>query len=570
MATNDFLPFAYGGGANVLSQSAYSALTTLLSGGYQSGVANSAQMNKTWRQSSIMAAVLGQFSADYSGQNSTDDGTTATLETNLVAAIRSATKTGVLLADTGAANAYTATNVPALTSLVNGLVQQVTIAHANTGASTYAPDGLTAAPIYGLALQPLQGGELFVGGTAVLVRATIAGVNTGNPIWVLMECAGGAQQIAPATQSQHAPQAGQVQRSAFNYAGLAGGTANAITATLNVAPTSYTDYLIVTVRIASTNTGSVSLNVNGLGVVPVIGQGHQTLQGGELVAGGFATFAYSQNFSEAILLASTGGPVQVGAATQSQHAVQLGQVSGVIGSVRNLVMSVTAASATATLTADEIIVETALGGLRYCLANFSKAINLATTGAGGMDTGSAPVSGYVALYAIYNPTTQTAALLAKNATSAAQPNVYGGANMPAGYTASALVSVWPTNGSGQFIAAAQQDRIISIPLTQILSGSTQQASFTPLSIAGVVPPNAKGISGLLQAGNSVSSNCTLELAGSTGGVGQQGVGAAVTAGNVAQGSFANVPLFTAQTVFYTASATGGTLSSFAGVTGYNF
>jgi len=327
MATNDFLPFAYGGGANVLSQSAYSALTTLLSGGYQSGIANSAQMNKTWRQSSIMAAVLGQFSADYSGQNSTDDGTTATLETNLVAAIRSATKTGVLLADTGAANAYTATNVPALTSLVNGLVQQVTIAHANTGASTYAPDGLTAAPIYGLALQPLQGGELFVGGTAVLVRATIAGVNTGNPIWVLMECAGGAQQIAPATQSQHAPQAGQVQRSAFNYAGLAGGTANAITATLNVVPTSYTDYLIVTVRIASTNTGSVSLNVNGLGIVPVIGQGHQTLQGGELVAGGFATFAYSQNFSEAILLASTGGPVQVGAATQSQHAVQLGQLA---------------------------------------------------------------------------------------------------------------------------------------------------------------------------------------------------------------------------------------------------
>lgn len=211
MVTNDFLPFAVGGGANVLTQAQYAALTSILSGGYQSGVANSAQMNKTWRQSSIMAAVLAQFAADYSGNNSTDDGTTATLEANLVAAIRSATKTGVILADTGAANAYTAVNAPPLASgtWVDGVVQQIRIAHANTGASTYAPDGLTAIPIYGLGLQPLQGGELALNGIAILVRMTIPGVNSGNPIAVLMECAGGAQQVAPATQSQHALQLGQ-------------------------------------------------------------------------------------------------------------------------------------------------------------------------------------------------------------------------------------------------------------------------------------------------------------------------------------------------------------------------
>jgi len=137
-------------------------------------------------------------------------------------------------------------------------------------------------------------------------------------------------------------------------------------------------------------------------------------------------------------------------ATQSQHAVQMAQAAGVVGSVRNLVMSVTAASATATLAADEIIVETALGGVRYCLPSFSKTINLATTGAGGMDTGSAPVSGYVALYAIWNPTTQTAALLATNCTSIVAPSVYGAGSMPSGYTASGLVGVWPTNASSQF------------------------------------------------------------------------------------------------------------------------
>jgi hypothetical protein len=87
---------------------------------------------------------------------------------------------------------------------------------------------------------------------------------------------------------------------------------------------------------------------------------------------------------------------------------------------------------------------------RFDRRHHNKTVNLATTGAGGMDSGAAPNNGFVAIYAIYNPTTGASALLARNATAAAQPTVYGGANMPAGYTASALISVWPTNASGQF------------------------------------------------------------------------------------------------------------------------
>ncbi|WP_198389686.1 hypothetical protein [Burkholderia ubonensis] len=217
MATNDFLAFGGGGAANVIDQATYAALAARLTG-FQSGTAQSAQLNKVWRQSSIMAAVVAQFAADYSGQNSTDDGTTPTLEANLIAAIRNVTKVSVLLVDTGAANAYAAANTPPLVAgqLTNGLIQQVVIAHTNTGASTYAPDGLTSSPIYGLGLQPLQGGELLINSTAVLMRATIAGVNGGNPIWVLMECAGGAQQVPAATQSQHAMQFSQ----AGSYQGI--------------------------------------------------------------------------------------------------------------------------------------------------------------------------------------------------------------------------------------------------------------------------------------------------------------------------------------------------------------
>lgn len=129
----------------------------------------------------------------------------------VLSAIKRIGQSTVVLADTGTANAYAATNAVPLVAgtWVDGVVQQVKIAHANTGASTYSPDGLTVIPVYGLALQPLQGGELAVGGTAILLHSTIAGVNSGNPICVLMECAGGAQQIPPATASEHAMQLGQ-------------------------------------------------------------------------------------------------------------------------------------------------------------------------------------------------------------------------------------------------------------------------------------------------------------------------------------------------------------------------
>lgn len=82
MATNDFLPFATGGAANVLTQAQWAALSALLNG-FQSGIADSKSINKAFRQSSIMAAVLAQFIADQTGANSVDDGTTSTLLANL-------------------------------------------------------------------------------------------------------------------------------------------------------------------------------------------------------------------------------------------------------------------------------------------------------------------------------------------------------------------------------------------------------------------------------------------------------------------------------------------------------
>lgn len=83
---NDFLPFAGGVGANVLTQSAYAALAARTAG-FSSGLAKSAELNKVWRQSSIMAATLAQLIADYTGADVIDDGTTATILSNLKTAV---------------------------------------------------------------------------------------------------------------------------------------------------------------------------------------------------------------------------------------------------------------------------------------------------------------------------------------------------------------------------------------------------------------------------------------------------------------------------------------------------
>lgn len=86
MATNDFLPFAGGTGANVLDQADYEALAAL-GPGFSYGILPSSNLNKVLRQASIMAAVLARWIADKSGDNVVDDGTTATIEASLTAAL---------------------------------------------------------------------------------------------------------------------------------------------------------------------------------------------------------------------------------------------------------------------------------------------------------------------------------------------------------------------------------------------------------------------------------------------------------------------------------------------------
>lgn len=86
MAKNDFKPFATGAGANVMTQVDWEALPALLTG-FQSGKASSAQMNKAFRQASVIASMVAQFTADKSGQDVLDNGNITTILNNFIVAI---------------------------------------------------------------------------------------------------------------------------------------------------------------------------------------------------------------------------------------------------------------------------------------------------------------------------------------------------------------------------------------------------------------------------------------------------------------------------------------------------
>ena len=103
--------------------------------------------------------------------------------------------------DTGAANAYAATYTPAIAALQAGRVLRFKAVNANTGASTFNPNGIGASPIVGLGGQPLQGGE-------IVANSIVKLLDTGTG-FVLLSASGGALPVAAGTKSNHAVNLGQ-------------------------------------------------------------------------------------------------------------------------------------------------------------------------------------------------------------------------------------------------------------------------------------------------------------------------------------------------------------------------
>lgn len=88
MATNEFVPFATGSGANALTPSAFAADPTRQAG-VQAGTARSNLANTAWRQASTVASAFGQFIVRHANLSALDDGDIETLVNSFVAGLRS-------------------------------------------------------------------------------------------------------------------------------------------------------------------------------------------------------------------------------------------------------------------------------------------------------------------------------------------------------------------------------------------------------------------------------------------------------------------------------------------------
>ena len=127
---------------------------------------------------------------------------------------------------TGTANAHVAAFSPPITQRDDSLVLRYKAPAANTGALTFN-DGLGAVAVVGAAHSALQGGETAANGDVwVQWNSSIGGGS-----YVMLDSTGGALQVAPATQPQHAVQLGQVQQ---NYAWNAGFQVVSATGTFTV------------------------------------------------------------------------------------------------------------------------------------------------------------------------------------------------------------------------------------------------------------------------------------------------------------------------------------------------
>jgi hypothetical protein len=118
---------------------------------------------------------------------------------------------------------------------------------------------------------------------------------------------------------------------------VATGTANAHVAAFSPPITTRTDGMVLRYKAPAANTGALTFN-DGLGAVAVVGSAHSALQGGETAVNGDVWLQWNSSIGGGsyVLIDSTGGAVQVATATQSQHALQLGQANGLYAALAGL------------------------------------------------------------------------------------------------------------------------------------------------------------------------------------------------------------------------------------------
>ena len=376
---------------------------------------------------------------------------TADLAAGAVTAAK-ATPGAYFFTDTaGVANTYTLSLNPALAALANGALVVFKLNATNTSASTLNVNGLGAVAL-------TRNGAGLMAGDLIINRCYMAVYSSTGPSWDIVSQVGNpGPRYAVSTGSANA------------YVFTSSGTGYAT-------PTTATSLRgeLISFRANAGNSGPTTLAVDALGTKPIEYPGQRSLQGGEISTGDVVMVTWN-SLRDAWQL--------VGITAAKPPAI--------IGACRNLIAfnNVATPDSKVDITADEVIVKHTTNGLPVLLETVSVTIDMAVSGANGLDTGAATNIWYY-LWIIWNGTT-TAGLISASATAP---------NMPAGYTHRALVgSVKRT--AGVLDSFWQQDRKTFTAVQNIFTAKTLTGSYAALAAGDLtafqaaVPPIARRVQG---------------------------------------------------------------------------
>lgn len=266
---------------------------------------------------------------------------------------------------------------------------------------------------------------------------------------------------------------------------------------------------------------------------------------------------------------------------------------GKTGSTALVMSSLTAA--TVGINAREILMKSA-GGLPYVATSFANTVNMAASGANGLDTGVEAANTWYYLWAISTGTVDRG-LLSASSTSP---------TLPGGYVYSALLGAVRNDNSSNFLRFAQNGNRVAVNLPSMagvasanLNPFTNSAEFTDVPVVAAntfqtvdlsrcIPPNivasARGI-----LGHTSASNGTLRGYGvattSDGALNGPGLDSAkispgfiafqtyVITGTPVIGGFCgvgqfDVPIFTSQQIAWAVSSATGSIHNMR-ITGYD-
>lgn len=459
MATNQFLPFGIGAGANVLSPAAYAALAAR-TGGFTSGTAKSQELNSVWRQAAFGVSALAQFIADQSGDDVLDDGNIANFKASLIKAINLLNLNAGYGVDTGSANTYQVAYTPAITTLVDGLRLRFRAKTTNTTLSTFSPNGTTPKEILSKAHTSLIGAEIVANGDVEVVWNSALGA------WVLLENTGGADQL-PVWSYGTTPGFGDASRLVPTTEYIQQAMSAALTKNLSGSNVTLTAvearYPIIIL------TGTLTANINV--IVPASSR--------EWIVFNNTAGAFTVTFKTA---SGTGYAVVQGTATNlfcdGTNVVLSGVTSpaqSVQGAFKNLQLNSTGSSTQVFVVADELVVEST-AGVFVTLRN----LNIAGSTTSALDIGSvASNTGYY-VWVVYNGASPIV-LFSLSATSPV---------MPGGYTYKARVGWIYTDGAGSFFPlpfTQRGRRVLALPRS---TGSLQKYRQLASGILG--NPNSAG------------------------------------------------------------------------------